>query len=155
MVAVVAETVVIAVMILVMLQLRMPQYVVPLVAVIVGTHFFLFVRPGDRAVHIIAGVAGVVIGLAGITLVAGGSVEPLVVRGIVGCCFAVVTAYYGCYFLTWRFTSTEQEAARYGSGLRPGWRSATIVPWRSWSAATPDRGSQRSRPNYFEGESAP
>jgi hypothetical protein len=108
-VAVVAETVVITAAVLLMLQLKLPQYVVPLVAVIVGAHFFIFIRPGDRAVHLIAGTAGVVVGLAGIALIASATIEPVVVRGIVGCCFAVITAFYGCYFLAWRFTAAEHE----------------------------------------------
>lgn len=108
-VAVAAESVAIAVTVIVMLRLHLPQYVVPLVALIVGTHFFIFIRPGDRVVHVIAGTAGVIVGLAGIALIAAAVLEPIVVRGIVGCCFAIITAYYGCYFLTWRFSGTAQE----------------------------------------------
>lgn len=62
MLAVIAETIVIVIMVIIMLQLHAPQYVIPLVAVIVGAHFFIFIRAGDRAVHIIAGTAGVVVG---------------------------------------------------------------------------------------------
>ncbi len=58
------------------LHLHLHLYVVPLVAVIVGAHFFIFIRAGDRTVHIIAGIAGVAVGLLGIALIAGGSVEP-------------------------------------------------------------------------------
>lgn len=84
-----------------------------MVAVIVGAHFFVFIRPGDRAVHLIAGSAGIVVGLAGIALIASATLEPVVVvRGIVGCCFAVITAYYGCYFLSWRFTAAQHEETR-------------------------------------------
>ncbi len=74
-VAVVAEAVAIAVAMVLMLQLHLPQYVVPLVAVIVGAHFFIFIRPGDRTVHIIAGTAGIVVGLTGIVLIAGAEHE--------------------------------------------------------------------------------
>lgn len=108
-VAVVTETVVITAMVLLMLQLKLPRHVVPLLAVIVGAHFFIFIRPGNRAVHLIAGTAGVVVGLAGIALIASATMEPVVARGIVGCCCALITAYYGCYFLSWRFTATEHE----------------------------------------------
>lgn len=108
-VAVIAETVVIVAMVLLMLQLHLPQYVVPLVAVIVGAHFFVFIRPGDRAVHVVAGIAGVVVGLTGIALIAGNTLEPLFVRGIIGCSFALITTYYGCYFLTWRFIGADDD----------------------------------------------
>lgn len=102
-VAVIAETVAIAVAVFVLLSLELQQYVVPLVAVIVGAHFFIFVRPGDRAVHIIAGSAGVAVGLAGISLIAQGTLDPVIVRGLVGCSFALITAYYACYFLSWNY----------------------------------------------------
>lgn len=108
-IAVVAETVVTIAMVFVMLRLHLPQYVVPLVAVIVGAHFFIFIRPGDRAVHLIASIAGDTIGLLGVALIADASLDPVVVRGLVGCSFAVITAFYGCYFLTWRYTDTGQS----------------------------------------------
>lgn len=111
-IAVVAETVVIVAMVFVMLQLHLPQYVVPLVAVIVGAHFFIFIRPGDRVVHLIAGIAGVVVGLLGVALIAGATLDPVVVRGIVGCSFAIITTYYGCYLLTWRYTETHDDKTR-------------------------------------------
>lgn len=47
-VVIVAETLVILVTVLLLLQLDRPQYLVPLVAAGVGALFFLFVRPGDR-----------------------------------------------------------------------------------------------------------
>jgi hypothetical protein len=111
-IAVVAETVAIVAMVFVMLQLHLPQYVVPLVAVIVGAHFFIFIRPSDRVVHLIAGIAGVAIGLFGVALIAGAILHPVVVRGIVGCSFAVITTYYGCYFLTWRYTKPDDSETR-------------------------------------------
>ena len=111
-IAVVAETVAIGAMVVVMLQLHLPQYAVPLVAVIVGAHFFIFIRPGDRVVHLIAGIAGVAVGLLGVALTAGAMLEPVVVRGIVGCSFAVITTCYGCYFLTWRYTETDNGETR-------------------------------------------
>ena len=107
MVAVIAETVAIVATVFIMLALRLPQYVVPLVAVIVGAHFFIFIRPGDRTVHIVAGSSGVAVGLAAILLIAGGALDPVVVRGLLGCCFALITAYYGCYFLSWHFIDDE------------------------------------------------
>ena len=119
-IAVVAETVVIAGMVFLMLQLRLPQYVVPLVAVIVDAHFFIFIRPGDRAVHLIAST---VVVLVSIVLIADAAPEPVVARGIVGCSFAVITAHYGCYFLTWRFTGTEQEKTARGRFLSEHLRS--------------------------------
>jgi F0F1-type ATP synthase membrane subunit c/vacuolar-type H+-ATPase subunit K len=111
-IAVVVETVAIAAMVFVMLHLHLPQYVVPLVAVIVGGHFFIFIRPGDRVVHLIAGIVGVAVGLLGVALIGGAILDPVVVRGIVGCSFAVITTYYGCYFLTWRYTETGDGETR-------------------------------------------
>ncbi|MDJ0311815.1 hypothetical protein [Arthrobacter sp. H35-D1] len=106
-VAVIAETVAIVATVFILLTLHLPQYVVPLVAVIVGAHFFIFIRPGDRTVHVIAGSAGVAVGLAGIALIAQGRLDPVVVRGLLGCSFALITAYYGCYFLSWRFVDAD------------------------------------------------
>ena len=111
-IAVVAETVAIVAMVFVMLQLHLPQYIVPLGAVIVGAHFFIFIRPGDRVMHLIAGIAGVAVGLLGVVLIVGSILEPVVVRGVVGCSFALITTYYGCYFLTWRYTKTGDGETR-------------------------------------------
>ena len=106
-VAVIAEAVAIVATVFTMLTLHLPQYVVPLVAVIVGAHFFIFIRPGDRTVHVIAGSAGVAVGLAGIALIAQGRLDPVVVRGLLGCSFSLITAYYGCYFLSWHFVDAD------------------------------------------------
>ena len=112
MIAVVAETVAIVAMVVVMLQLHLPQYVVPRVAVIVGAHFFIFIRRGDHVVHLIAGIAGVAVGLLGVALTASAMLEPVVARGIVGCSFAIITTCYGCYLFTWRYTETDNGETR-------------------------------------------
>ena len=111
-IAVASEVVAIVIAVIVLLAVRLPQFVVPSVAVIVGAHFFFFVRRGDRWVHVVAGVAGIGVGLLGIALIAVGALDPVMVRGVVGCSFALITVFYGCYFLAWRMSGGSAATPR-------------------------------------------